>query len=84
MATDTNFETFSYNPFSVEANLIGNPQNSDINFYRDDVASFDSTYCRPEEIDKSFEDFLPLDCLVHLNRSLTKILDFLEIFFLEK
>ena len=32
MATDTNFETFSYNPFSAEAALIGNPKNSYINF----------------------------------------------------
>ena len=66
MATDTNSETLSYNPFSAEATLIDNLQNSDINFYWDDVASFDSICCRPEKIGKSFEDFLSVDCLVYL------------------
>ena len=52
MATEANFESVSYNHFTVNDNLFNSESDPDTNFYTD-ISSLDTKYFNPNEIRES-------------------------------
>ena len=54
MAPDANFESMSYNPFTVSDNSSDSKSDPDINFYGD-ISPLDTKYFNPNKILEGFE-----------------------------
>ena len=54
MVPDANFESMSYNPFTVNYNFFNSESNPDINFYSD-ISPLGTKYFNPNEIREGFE-----------------------------
>ena len=54
MAPDANFESMSYNPFTVNDNCFNSENEPDVNFYGD-ISPLATKYFNPNEIRESFE-----------------------------
>ena len=54
IASDTNFESMSYNSFTVNDNFFYSESDPDINFYSD-ISPLDTKYFNPNEIHEGFE-----------------------------
>ena len=54
MVPDANFESMSYNPFTVNDDFFNSENYSHINFYSD-ISPLDTKYFNPNEIRKGFE-----------------------------
>ena len=54
MAPDTNFESMSYNPFTLYDNFFNSESGPDINFYND-TSPLDTKYFNPNEFREGFE-----------------------------
>ena len=54
MAPDANFESISYNPFTVNDNFFSSESDLDINFYSI-ISPLDTKYLNPNEIREGFE-----------------------------
>ena len=67
MTPDINFESLSYNPFSIHESSINSEHDPDINFYQD-ISSLETHYCSPNDFQNNFQCFLK-DCfsVLHLN-----------------
>ena len=80
MTPDANFESISYNPFTVNDNSVNSGSHQYINFYSD-ISSLDTKYFNPNGI---HEGFLCL-CkngfsVLHVNiRSINENLDLIEL-----
>ena len=57
MTPDINFESLSYNPFSIHESSISSEHDSDINFYQD-IPSLETHYCSPSDSKNNFQCFL--------------------------
>ena len=53
MTPDANFESMSYNPFTVNDNFFNSENDPDINFYSD-ISPLDTKYFNPNEIREGF------------------------------
>ena len=73
MIPDINFESFSYNPFSIQESSINCEHDPDINFYQD-ISSLETHYCSPNDFQNNFQCFLKDSfSVLHLNiRSMNK------------
>ena len=56
MPPSGNFETQSFNPFSVNEDLKDNDQNPDVNFYQTQISSLDTSYYTPNEVKENLEN----------------------------
>ena len=62
MTPDINFESLSYNPFSIDESSINSEHDPDINVYQD-ISSLETHYCSPnnfkifKNFNKNFESF---------------------------
>ena len=56
MAPDANFESMSYNPFTVNDNFLNSESDPDINFYSD-ISHLDTKYFNSNKIREGFECF---------------------------
>ena len=54
MALEANFESMSYNSFTVNDNFFNSESDPDINFYSD-ISPLDTKYFNPNEIHEGFE-----------------------------
>ena len=54
MVSDANFESISYNPFTVNDNYFNSKSDPDINFCRD-ISPLDTKYFNLNEIREGFE-----------------------------
>ena len=54
MALDANFESMSYNSFTVNNNFVNSESDPDINF-QSDISPLDTKYFNPNKIHKGFE-----------------------------
>ena len=62
------FETWPFNPFSVNENLKDNDQDPNVNFYQTQISSLDTSYYIQNEAKDSFSF-----CVLYLNiRSMSK------------
>ena len=57
MTPDINFESLSYNTFSIHESSINSEHVSDINFYQD-IFSLETHYCSPNNFQNNFQCFL--------------------------
>ena len=57
MTPDINFESLSYNPFSIHESSINSEHDPDINFYQD-ISSLETHYCSPNDFQNNFQCFL--------------------------
>ena len=73
MTPDINFESLSYNPFSIHESSIDSEHDPDINFYQD-ISSLETHYCSPNDVKNNFQSFLKdYFSVLHLNiRSMNK------------
>ena len=73
MTPDINFESLSYNPFSIHESSINSEHDPDINFYQD-ISSLETHYCSPNDFQNNFQCFLKDSfSVLHLNiRSMNK------------
>ena len=73
MTPDSNFESMSYNPFSVKDGFANSDNDPDINFYQD-ISSLDTHYFTPNDFQDNFKCFYENTfSLLHLNiRSINK------------
>ena len=73
MTPDINFESLSYNPFSIHKSSINSEHDPDINFYQD-ISSLETHYCCPNNFKNNFQCFLKDSfSFLHLNiRSINK------------
>ena len=73
MTPDINFESLSYNPFSIHESSINSEHDPDINFYQD-ISSLETHYCSPNDLKNNFQSFLKDSfSVLHLNiRSMNK------------
>ena len=71
-----NFESLSYNPFSIHESPINSEHDPDINVYQD-IPSLETHYCSPNDFQKNFQYFLKYSfSVLHLNiRSVKKNLE---------
>ena len=53
MALEANFESMSYNSFTVNDNFFNSESDPDINFYSD-ISPLDTKYFHPNKIRKGF------------------------------
>ena len=73
MSANGNFETQSFNPFSVNEDLKDNDQNPDVNFYQTQISSLDTSYYIPNEVKENLENLQQKSFFLHLNiRSMSK------------
>ena len=73
MTQDINFESLSYNPFSIHESSINSDHDPDINFYQH-ISSLETHYCSPNDFKNNFQSFLKDSfSVLHLNiRSINK------------
>ena len=73
MTPDINFESLSYNPFSIHESSINSEHDPDINSYQD-ISSLETHYCSPNDFKNNFQSFLKDSfSILHLNiRSMNK------------
>ena len=57
MTPDINFESLSYNPFSIHKSSINSEHDPDSNIYQD-ISSFETYYCSPNDFQNNFQCFL--------------------------
>ena len=71
MTSDINFESLSYNPFSIHESSISSDRDPDINFYQD-ISSLETYYTN--DFKNNFQSFLKDSfSVLHLNiRSVNK------------
>ena len=83
MALKPNFESMSFNPFSNNHNLSDSNQDPDVNFFLDNIPSFNTEYFSPSDVKIGFSKFESPDTFSTLHvsiRSLRKIFeDFKEL-----
>ena len=73
MPPNGNFETQSFNPFSVNEDLKGNDQDPNVNFYQTQISSLDTSYYIPNEVKENLENLQQKSFFLHLNiRSMSK------------
>ena len=53
MTPDINFESLSYNLFSIHESSINSEHDPDINFYQD-ISSLETHYCSPNDLRTTF------------------------------
>ena len=84
MAPEPNFESMSFNPFSNNNNCSDSNQNSNVNFFLDNIPSLNAEYFSPSDVKIAFLKFESPDTfsVLHLNiRSLRKNFeDFKELY----
>ena len=67
MTPDINFESLSYNPFSIHESSINSKHDPDINFYQD-ISSLETHYCSANYFQNNFQCFLKDSfSVLHLN-----------------
>ena len=83
MTPDINFESLSYNPFSIHESSINSEHDPDINFYQD-ISSLETHYCSPNDFQNNFQCFLKDSfSVLHLNiRSMNKNFESFKEFYL--
>ena len=57
MTAYINFESLSYNPFSIHESAINSEHDPDINFYQG-ISSLETHYCSPNDFQNNFQCFL--------------------------
>ena len=68
IATNSDFESRSFNPFSVNEELQNNERDTDANYYLDQISSRDTKYYVRGEIKSQLKKFqLNLFIVLHLN-----------------
>ena len=83
MTPDVNFESLSYNPFSIHKSSINGEHDPDISFYQD-ISSLETHYYSPNDFKNNFQCFLKDSFFVlHLNvRSMNKNFESFKGFYL--
>ena len=67
MTPDINFESLSYNPFSIHESSINSEHDPDINFYQD-ISCLETHYFSPNDLKDNFQSFLKDSfSVLHLN-----------------
>ena len=67
MTPDLNFESLSYNPFSIHESSINSEHDPDLNFYQD-ISSLETYYCSPNSFKNNFQSCLKDSfSVLHLN-----------------
>ena len=56
MPPNSNFETQSFNPFSVNEYFKDNDQDPDVNFYQTQISFLDTSYYTPNEVKENLEN----------------------------
>ena len=82
MAPDVNFESMSYNPFTVNYNFFNSESNPHVKFYSD-ISPLDKNHFNPNEIREGFECLCKNgSSVLHVNiRSINKDLETIKIFY---
>ena len=82
MTPDINFESLSYNPFSIYKSSINSEHDPDINFYQD-ISSLETHYCSPNDFKNNFQSFLKDSfSVLHLNiRIMNKNFEYFKEFY---
>ena len=83
MTPDINFQSLSYNTFSIHESAINSEHDPDINFYQD-ISSLETHYCSPNDFQNKFQCFLKDSfSVLHLNiRSMNKNFESFKEFYL--
>ena len=83
MTPDINFESLSYNPFSIHESSMNSEHDPDVNFYQD-ISSFETHYCSPNDFQNNYQSFLKdFFFVLHLNiRSINKNFESFKEFYL--
>ena len=63
MTPGINFESLSYNPFSIHESSINSEHDPEINFCQD-ISSLETHYCSPNDFKNNFQSFLNESFLV--------------------
>ena len=75
MAPEPNFQSMSFNPFSNNSNFSDGIQDSDVNFFLDNIPSLNTEHFSPSDVKIGFSKFQSSDTfsVLRLNiRSLRK------------
>ena len=68
MAPNTTFESLNFNRFVANDSLSDNGQDTDVNFFSDNVAPLDTDHISPDDFSRNFKDFKENSfSVLHLN-----------------